>query len=72
MCLVLAALWLYVKLGAWHTPGARGEWPLYNSKPLVVTGHVYSLIDLRLRFFSTTLQHYILVCISARLFHQCA
>ena len=26
--LVLAALLLYVKWGAWHTPDARGEWPL--------------------------------------------
>ena len=25
VCLVLAALWLYVKWGAWHTPDARGQ-----------------------------------------------
>ena len=28
VCLVLAALWLYVKWGAWRSPDARGEWPL--------------------------------------------
>ena len=28
VCLVLAALWLYVKWGAWHAPDARGEWLL--------------------------------------------
>ena len=31
MCVLLCltgALWLYVKWGAWHTPDARGEWPL--------------------------------------------
>ena len=28
LCLVLAALWLYVKSGAWRAPGAREEWPL--------------------------------------------
>ena len=28
LCLVLAALWLFVKSGAWRTPDARGEWPL--------------------------------------------
>ena len=28
LCLVLAALWLYVKSGAWRAPDARGEWPL--------------------------------------------
>ena len=27
-CLVLAALWLYVKSGAWRAPDARGEWLL--------------------------------------------
>ena len=26
--LVLAALWLCVKLGDWRAPDARGEWPL--------------------------------------------
>ena len=30
---MLAALWLYVKSGAWHAPDARGEWPLKISKP---------------------------------------
>ena len=33
LCLVLAALWLYVKSGAWHASDAKGEWPLLNSKP---------------------------------------
>ena len=33
MCFVLAALWLYVKWGTWRAHDARGEWPLYNSKP---------------------------------------
>ena len=28
VCFVLAALWLYVKWGAWCAPDARGEWPL--------------------------------------------
>ena len=28
LCLVPAALWLYMKSGAWCTPDARGEWPL--------------------------------------------
>ena len=28
LCLVLVALWLYGKSGAWRTPDARGEWPL--------------------------------------------
>ena len=27
-CVMLAALWLYVKSGAWRAPDARGEWPL--------------------------------------------
>ena len=28
VCLVLAVLWLYVKLGAWRAPDAKGEWLL--------------------------------------------
>ena len=31
--LVLDALWLYVKSGAWHAPDARREWPLQISNP---------------------------------------
>ena len=28
LCLVLAALWLYGKSGAWRAPDVGGEWPL--------------------------------------------
>ena len=38
---MLAALWLYVKSGAWRAPDARGEWPLSNSK------HFPSPVELR-------------------------